>query len=484
MHIIDRRLNPKSKSLGNRQRFIRRAKADIRDAVQDALRKRKVADVEGEERIRIRAKSVREPSFSHSHEQGQRQYVLPGNRDYQVGDVIPKPPSGGGGSGSEGSPDGDGEDDFVFTLSKDEFLEVFFEDLALPNLEKRKLTSLKAPTPVRAGYTTDGSPSKLSYTKTMRNSLARRIALKRPKSDEIRALEEQLFAAEAARDEPEAARLRLAIEALRDRRKVVAYIDPLDLRYRRFEQRPTPTTQAVMFCLMDASASMTEQLKDLAKRFFMLLYVFLSRHYREIDLVFIRHTSVASEVDEDTFFRGVQTGGTVVSSALTEMQRIVSERYPVDEWNIYAAQASDGHNFSDDMARCLGLLNQELLPLCQYFAYIEVTERRVRAQSFREPALVRLQRPRGPARQFRHAPGVVGARNLTGLPRPLREIERGGVIRDGSLKELHDQLDHQFDRNGAVDQPRGAWLSLAAHRRRAAVVRRAGMGFRPRPARL
>ncbi|MBX2853828.1 MAG: YeaH/YhbH family protein [Rhodobacteraceae bacterium] len=375
MHIIDRRLNPKSKSLGNRQRFIRRAKADIREAVQDALRKRKVSDVEGQENIRIRAKTVREPSFSHGAEQGRRRYVLPGNEQYQVGDVIPKPPSGAGGGGADGSPDGDGEDDFVFTLSKDEFLEVFFEDLELPNLEKRKLMSLKSPTPVRAGFSTEGSPSKLSYARTMRNSLARRIALRRPKDEDMREMEAALFQAEAARDEPKAAALRIKLQELRERRRVVAYIDPIDLRYRRFEPKPTPTTQAVMFCLMDASASMTEQLKDLAKRFFMLLYVFLSRHYKEIDLVFIRHTSVAAEVDEDTFFRGVQTGGTVVSSALLEMQRVIAERYPVDEWNIYAAQASDGHNFSDDMSRCLQLLNEELIPICQYFAYIEVTER-------------------------------------------------------------------------------------------------------------
>lgn len=375
MHIIDRRLNPKSKSLGNRQRFIRRAKADIREAVQDALKKRKVSDVEGAEKVKIRAKSVREPNFSHSGEQGQRTYVLPGNDEHQVGDYISKPPQGGGGSGQEGSPDGEGDDGFVFTLTKEEFLDLFFEDLELPNLEKTKLTQLKAPSPSRAGFSTEGSPAKLAYVRTMTNSLARRIALKRPKDEELQVLEKALFAAEAAGDEAEAARILLEIETQNARRKSIAYIDPLDLRYRRFENRPKPTTQAVMFCLMDASASMTEGLKELAKRFFMLLYVFLSRHYEEIEIVFIRHTSVAAEVDEDTFFRGVQTGGTVVSTALEEMKRVVEERYPVDDWNIYCAQASDGHNFSDDMARCLNLLREDILPLCQYFAYIEVVER-------------------------------------------------------------------------------------------------------------
>ena len=94
----------------------------------------------------------------------------------------------------------------------------------------------------------------------------------------------------------------------------IAYIDPIDLQYNRFDRVPKPTTQAVMFCLMDASASMTEPLKDLAKRFFMLLHVFLTRYYREVHLVFIRHTSTAAEVDEETFFRGTETGGTVIST--------------------------------------------------------------------------------------------------------------------------------------------------------------------------
>ena len=127
-----------------------------------------------------------------------------------------------------------------------------------------------------------------------------------------------------------------------------------------------------MFCLMDVSASMTEPLKDLAKRFFMLLNVFLTRHYREVDVVFIRHTTEAQEVDEDTFFAATSTGGTIISTALDEMKRIVAERYPMGDWNIYAAQASDGHNVTEDMERCVTMLEDELLPACQHFAYIEV----------------------------------------------------------------------------------------------------------------
>jgi hypothetical protein len=110
----------------------------------------------------------------------------------------------------------------------------------------------------------------------------------------------------------------------------------------------------------------------------MLLHVFLTRHYREVDVVFIRHTTEAAEVDEETFFRGTETGGTVISSAFEEMMKIVKERYPVADWNIYAAQASDGHNFDDDMDRCIEMLEADMLPICQYFAYIEVTTERQR----------------------------------------------------------------------------------------------------------
>jgi uncharacterized protein len=373
MQIVDRRLNPKSKSLGNRQRFLRRAKGEIRDAVKDALKKRKVSEAEGGERVTIRSKSLREPSFNHGRASGNRDFVLPGNQEYEVGDAIPKPQSGGGGRGNQGSPDGDGQDEFTFSLSRDEFLDIFFEDLKLPNLVKVKLKDIKSPKPARAGFTTSGSPSRLNQVRTMRNSLGRRLALRRPSEAEIQKLEAELAAAEAEtpRNELQIAEMKLTLERKTRLRKTVAYIDPLDLRYNRFEKIPRPTTQAVMFCLMDASASMTESLKELAKRFFMLLHVFLTRHYKEVDIVFIRHTSTAAVVDEDTFFRGTETGGTVISSALEEMVKEVKAHYSPADWNIYAAQASDGDNFHDDMPRCLDLLQNEILPISQYFAYIE-----------------------------------------------------------------------------------------------------------------
>ena len=375
MDIIDRRLNPKAKNLGNRQRFVRRAKAEIRSAAREALKKRKVGEVDGGQQISISTKGLREPSFGLDDRSGTRDFVLPGNLDFTVGDTIPKPPTGGAG-GAKGSRGGSGEDDFIFTLTRDEFLDLFFEDLKLPHLVKVQLKSLKTYKLARAGYSIDGSPSKLNAARTMRNSLARRMALSRPSLARIAEVEAELAKAQE-QIPPDAAHineLSAVLKRLLHLRNVVAFVDPIDLRYNRHERRPKPTTQAVMFCLMDVSASMTEALKDLAKRFYMLLNIFLNRHYREVDIVFIRHTTEAQEVDEATFFSATETGGTVISTALEEMRQIIAHRYPPSDWNIYAAQASDGHNVSDDMDQCVELLEQHLLPQCQYFAYIEVSQ--------------------------------------------------------------------------------------------------------------
>ena len=369
MNIVDRRANPKGKSLGNRRRFIERARAEVKGAVLDALRKRKITDVEGSEKVSIPTRGIDEPSFRQAGSGGKRYYIVPGNKEHVVGDEIERP-QGGQGRGSDASDSGEGTDGFEFTLTKDEFLDLFFEDLELPDLIKKKLSEASAPELSRAGYSVSGNPANLNLVRTMRNSMARRLSLKRPKREELLELEAE---AEALEEGPARKAALERLELLRRRSKAIPYFDPIDVRYNRFERIPKPNVQAVMFCLMDVSGSMTERMKDLAKRFFMLLHIFLARRYKQVDLVFIRHTSTAQEVDEETFFYSRETGGTVVSTALAEMKRVIAERYPLDAWNIYAAQASDGDNFGADSGRCISLLN-DILPVCQYFAYIEVSE--------------------------------------------------------------------------------------------------------------
>ncbi|HEV7371980.1 YeaH/YhbH family protein [Arenibaculum sp.] len=375
MNIIDRRLNPKGKSLANRQRFLRRAKEQIVKAVRDSSGKRNIQDLENGEKISIAAGGVREPTFHKAANGGVREHIVPGNKEYVEGDRIPRPDGGGGGRGSKASADGDGEDDFRFILSRDEFLDIFMEDLELPDLVKQKIKKTESFSLQRAGYSSSGTPSNLNLVRTMRNSLSRRIALKRPRPAELDELRRRIEEIEEKGGEiEELQELRERLEHVLRRTRLIPYLDPVDVRYNRFERVPKPVAQAVMFCLMDVSGSMTEHMKDLAKRFFMLLYMFLKRRYSHVDVVFIRHTHEAKEVDEETFFYSTETGGTIVSTALEEMQRVIRDRYPPDDWNIYAAQASDGDNMSNDNAKSASLLENAILPMCQYFAYIEVAQ--------------------------------------------------------------------------------------------------------------
>jgi uncharacterized sporulation protein YeaH/YhbH (DUF444 family) len=323
--------------------------------------------------VSIPLHGIREPSFHHGGG-GIRDHVLPGNKEYREGDEIPRPPSGGGGSGGpEGSPDGSGEDNFRFVLTREEFLSLFLDDLELPDMAKRRLVDGTDPVWHRAGYSVSGSPANLALARTMRNSMSRRIALKRPKPEAVQALEDEIAALEGDPDQAERVlELRAELERLLLRTRLIPWIDPIDVRYRRFEAVPRPVAQAVMFCLMDVSGSMTEDMKDLAKRFYTLLFIFLQRRYKHVEIVFIRHTHEASEVDEETFFHSRETGGTLVSTALEEMQKVVADRYPPAEWNIYAAQASDGDNAAGDSQKTARLLVDTILPACQYYAYIEV----------------------------------------------------------------------------------------------------------------
>ncbi|MTI18239.1 YeaH/YhbH family protein [Rhodobacteraceae bacterium RKSG542] len=379
-NFIDRRLNPKDKSLGNRRRFLKRVRSHIKRAVDDSVRERGLTDVERGEKVSVPTKGIEEPVFRRDPKTGKREHVLSGNKQYIVGDKILKPGGGAGaGSGKEGSNSGEGEDEFVFALSRDEFIDLFFEDLELPDLIKHSIKEVQTYRPRRAGYSVSGSPNNINVLRTMRNSLGRRLALKRPDNKQIKELQAEVFKLEKVsrktkKQQQELARLHAELEELLRRQRVIAFIDPLDVRYNYFEHAPEPNANAVMFCLMDTSASMGEREKDLAKRFFILLHLFLKRRYKKIDLVFVRHTHNAQEVDEEAFFYSRETGGTVVSTALKEMKHIIDERYPPYEWNIYAAQASDGENFAGDTDVCVELLKNEIMPVCQYYAYIEILE--------------------------------------------------------------------------------------------------------------
>ncbi|CAB3911357.1 YeaH/YhbH family protein [Achromobacter mucicolens] len=371
--LIDRRLNGRNKSAVNRERFLRRYKDQIRKAVHGMIRDRSIQDMDQGGEINLPARDISEPTFRHGAG-GDREMVHPGNREFAKGDTFDRPQ---GGQGEGGSEPGEGEsvDQFTFSLSRAEFLNLFFEDLELPHLARNQLGEVSQKKWQRAGYTTTGSPSTLSISRTLKSSLARRVSLGVKARADLEDAEKALEEAKAAG--APAARLRELeqdVEDCRERLARVPFLDDLDLRYRNRVSVAIPMARAVMFCLMDVSGSMDEGKKDLAKRFFTLLYLFLSRKYEHVDLVFIRHTDNAEEVDEHTFFYDPKSGGTIVLSALELMREILEKRYPPAAWNVYAAQASDGDSFGADAGKSARFLAEHLLPSTRYFAYIEIPD--------------------------------------------------------------------------------------------------------------
>jgi uncharacterized sporulation protein YeaH/YhbH (DUF444 family) len=359
----------------NRQRFLQRYRSHIKKAVSDAVDKRPITDMERGEQISIPQKDISEPIFHHG-KGGKNSRVLPGNDQFIAGDHIARPPSGsgGGGSGEGASDSGEGNDEFVFQITQDEFLNYVFEDLELPNLVKRQLSGLEEFEFRRAGFSSAGNPSQINVVRSLRSANARRIALGGKSKRELKALQEEL----EALDEQEGAKaleLKEKITALKRKVSSIPWLDDYDLKYNLLVKRPLPHSKAVMFCIMDVSGSMDQATKDIAKRFFLLLYLFLQRNYKHTEVVFIRHHTSAKEVDEEEFFYSRETGGTIVSSALHLMDKIIADRYPSSVWNIYGAQASDGDNWNDDSDVCHDILTEKILPNVQYFSYIEITDR-------------------------------------------------------------------------------------------------------------
>lgn len=386
-HIIDRRSNQKGKSIPNRRRFLRRVREHVKRAAREAIRGGNIKDITSNKKrkVNIPAKDLEEHHIIHG-KGGDTERVFPGNEEYITGDRIRRPGGGGGGGGKQGSKDGDGEDSFSFNLTKEEFLDLFFEDLELPDLVKQNIKVTEKYDYQRAGYVTEGTPARLNILRSMRSAKGRRKALLGPKKKKLKELEEELetlnqFIAAAQQNGDdysiEKDRREEVVEEIKKlKRKIraIPFVDDVDLRYNNWQKNPQPTTQAVMFCIMDVSGSMGEWEKEMAKRFFMLLYLFLTRSYERVELVFIRHHHQAKEVDEDEFFHSRESGGTLVSPALDMMCDIVESRYDLNTWNVYACQASDGDNWPGDTDLAKDILDSRLLRMVQYYAYVEIDQ--------------------------------------------------------------------------------------------------------------
>ncbi len=375
-NIIDRRKNTKGKSINNRQKFLKRVEDQIKKAIPDIISQESIKDSAGKGKVKVPIQGIKEPNFRYDPRSGRKHIVRPGNDRFSEGDQIEKPDEEDGSGAGQGQGSNSPEitqDEFVVILSREEFLKYFFEDLELPNMVKKYMESTVDFKNQRAGYTRNGIPSRLNIVSSFQQSLARQISLRGAYEAKLKKLKALLEITEepAAREV-----LEKEIAQIEKFMVVVPLFEDVDLRYNHFERVPKPVTSAVMFCIMDVSASMGYHEKDIAKRFFTLLYLFLTRQYQNVELVFIRHHTEAKEVGEEEFFNSRESGGTVVAPSLKLMKKIMKERYDSAQWNIYCCQASDGDVWSNgDAIDCSQLLKNDILPAIQYMAYIEIKNR-------------------------------------------------------------------------------------------------------------
>lgn len=374
VNIVDRRNSPKGKSSENRQRLLKRVEGQIKKALPDIVKNTNVKDLtSSKEKVNIPIKGINEPQFTYDKDTGDKKHVHPGNKEYTEGDLIKKPKGGGKGSGQgKGSNDpATTEDEFTISISREEFLDYFFSDLELPDLVKKHLNSLVDFKQKRAGYSNYGNPSRLNITKSYKNSMARRMALGMYFDKKIKDIEDKL---KGNLTDDERTTLEAELDKLKKMKIGVSFMEEVDLQYNNFEQVAIPVTSAVMFCVMDVSGSMTEFHKDMGKRFFMLLYMFLTKQYEKIELVFIRHHTSAKEVTEEEFFNSRESGGTIVLPAIKMVSDIINERYN-SNWNIYLTQVSDGDVWDKSDAEESKSEMVKLLSKIQYAWYIEVSDR-------------------------------------------------------------------------------------------------------------
>lgn len=349
-NIVDRRKVAREKTSSNRQRFLKRVKDAIKEQIPDIIKNRGLKDLDKQGAdIKVNRKNLKEPTLHHSGE-GIWDIVRPGNDRFIPGDVIYHPQKDSEGGGHDGE---DGVDDFIVQLSREEFMDAFFEGLALPDLVKKELSAEVEFKKSNAGYQTDGSPARLHLVKSYLNSFVRRQVLTAD-------LREQL------KQETDVVRK----EELQAEIDKLPLFEDIDLRYRSSKWDPVPSTHATVIMLMDVSASMGEAEKTLSRKFFWLLYAFLKRSYEHVDLIFVAHTTSAKIMEEQEFFETRLSGGTLVSAGLEVVAKLIKER--AGKTNIYVAQATDGDNSETDNGTCSEILEDDILPGCQYYAYLQI----------------------------------------------------------------------------------------------------------------
>lgn len=332
-----------------------------RELVEDSIKKNLV-DILSEEsiigqtknkKIKIPIKGLKEYQFIYGKN---TPGVGSGDGTERRGDVIGKEGDAKG-SGNKGAGNSEGEDIYETEITIEEIMEYVFQDLNLPNLNKKRFSEiLSEGSRKKCGYQKSGIPPRLAKKRTVIEKLKRKQGMKR-------ALEERRKNNDIKEE----------VEFTLENDEIIGRF-PFkedDLRYYKVKPTKKKEYNAVVMCIMDTSASMDQNKKYLARSFFFMLYQFVKMKYSSVEVVFIAHSTSAKVVTEEEFFHKVESGGTYISSGYNKALEIILEKYNPELWNIYSFHVSDGDNWSEDNDRAVKAVNQ-LCDVCNLFGYAEI----------------------------------------------------------------------------------------------------------------
>lgn len=324
------------RSAGDRLRHREKVRQSIRENIADIIAEESIIGRDKDKIIKVPIRGIKEYRFIHGENAGG---VAEGQGDEAPGDVVEDKQGQGNGDSKAGNQPG--VDYYETDVTLEELVNIMFEDLELPDLERKKLREIESERQSRRkGYRHVGIRIRLDKRRTVKEKLRRRLATQKPAGEE------------------EASQPRFPFHED-------------DLVYRHVTTDIKKESNAVVICMMDTSGSMDTMKKYLARSFFFLLCQFVSTKYRNVEIVFVAHHTQANEVTEEEFFSKGEAGGTLISSAYERTLEIIAARYHPSLWNIYAFHCSDGDNFDADNDLALRRA-QELCEVCNLFGYGEI----------------------------------------------------------------------------------------------------------------
>jgi uncharacterized protein len=356
------------RSAGDRLRHREKVRESIRENIADIIAEESIIGKNRDKVIKVPLRGIKEYRFIYGDN---APGVGTGDGNAQPGQVVGKAGKDGPGKGDGKAGDQPGIDYYETDVSLEELIEIMFEDLELPNLERRALREIPSDlSSKRKGFRHVGIRVRLDKRRTARQRVTRMMATQRSRrTNEVETgTSEEMLETDAenpALNGPDGP----SMPPVTVKRRFPFHQD--DLRYKHLETDTREDSNAVVICIMDTSGSMDTMKKYLARSFFFMLYQFIATRYRNVEIVFIGHHTEAKEVTEEEFFHKGEGGGTFISSGYQKALDIIAERYHPSLWNIYSFHCSDGDNFDSDNPAALRTA-KELADLCNLFGYGEI----------------------------------------------------------------------------------------------------------------